>query len=80
MEADGRSLDDKRTPVDENDIPDIIHRFKKSGTRTGKKQKQTNPSLLKRKKSLAMIMIYPSINTKRWNIYQSNTLQQRDYG
>lgn len=28
MEADGRSLDDKRTPVDENDIPDIIHRFK----------------------------------------------------
>lgn len=28
MRADGFSLDDKRTPVEENDIPDIIARFK----------------------------------------------------
>ena len=28
MTADGFSLDDKRTPVNENDIPDIIARFK----------------------------------------------------
>ena len=28
MTADGQSLDDKRTPVEENDIPDIIERFK----------------------------------------------------
>ena len=28
MKADGLSLDDKRTPVTENDIPDIIDRFK----------------------------------------------------
>ena len=27
MKADGRSLDDKRTEVKENDIPDIIARF-----------------------------------------------------
>ena len=27
MRADGFSLDDKRTPVQENDIPDIIARF-----------------------------------------------------
>ena len=27
MKADGRSLDDKRTPVEQNDIPDIIRRF-----------------------------------------------------
>ena len=27
MKADGFSLDDKRTPVPENDIPDIIARF-----------------------------------------------------
>ena len=27
MEADGFSLDDKRNPVDDNDIPDIIERF-----------------------------------------------------
>ena len=29
MKADGFSLDDKRTPVTENDIPDIIERWKK---------------------------------------------------
>ena len=28
MQADGRSLDDKRTSVSDNDIPDIIERFK----------------------------------------------------
>lgn len=27
MKADGFSLDDKRTPIDDNDIPDIIQRF-----------------------------------------------------
>ena len=27
MRADGYSLDQKRTEVDENDIPDVIHRF-----------------------------------------------------
>ena len=27
MQADGLSLDDKRTPISENDIPDIIERF-----------------------------------------------------
>jgi len=29
MQADGLSLDDKRSPVKDNDIPDIIERFKK---------------------------------------------------
>jgi len=28
MTADGMSLDDKRSPVSENDIPDIVERFK----------------------------------------------------
>lgn len=27
MQADGYSLDDKRTPVEQNDIPDIVERF-----------------------------------------------------
>ena len=27
MQADGHTLDDKRTPIDDNDIPDIIERF-----------------------------------------------------
>ena len=29
MTADGKSLDDKRTPIADNDVPDIIARFKK---------------------------------------------------
>ena len=41
MEADGLSLDDKRQPVEENDIPDILKRWKerdpeKDGDRTAK--------------------------------------------
>ncbi len=41
MQADGFSLDDKRTPVTENDIPDIVARFRdlageKDRQRTGK--------------------------------------------
>lgn len=27
MKADGYSLDDKRSPIQENDIPDIIERY-----------------------------------------------------
>ena len=33
MKADGFSLDDKRVAVSENDIPDIIKRFKNRGAR-----------------------------------------------
>ncbi|QDZ39816.1 SAM-dependent DNA methyltransferase [Euhalothece natronophila Z-M001] len=41
MKADGLSLDDKRQPVEENDIPDIVQRWKnrdpeKDSNRTGK--------------------------------------------
>ena len=39
MEADGFSLDDKRNPVKENDIPDIVERFNnldKEAERTNK--------------------------------------------
>ena len=28
MEADGRSLDDKRDPVEQNDIPDVLKKWK----------------------------------------------------
>ena len=38
MEADGFSLDDKRTPVSENDIPDIIERFKHREQETERKR------------------------------------------
>lgn len=38
MTADGYSLDDKRTPVSENDIPDIIERFKNLDKETDRKR------------------------------------------
>ncbi len=38
MTADGFSLDDKRTPVNENDIPDIIERFKNLEKEVGRKR------------------------------------------
>lgn len=36
MKADGYSLDDKRSPVEANDIPDIIQRFKNQDTETNR--------------------------------------------
>ncbi len=44
MTADGLSLDDKRTPVAENDIPDIIERFKHLGNE--KERKRTEKAFL----------------------------------
>lgn len=42
MKADGFSLDDKRSPISENDIPDIINRFKNlDGEKDRKKTEQS---------------------------------------
>ena len=38
MKADGYSLDDKRSPVSENDIPDIIERFHHLEKETGRER------------------------------------------
>jgi len=37
MKADGFSLDDKRTPIEKNDIPDILARFRNLEGETGRK-------------------------------------------
>ena len=50
MEADGFSLDDKRSPVDENDIPDIINRFK--NLENEKDRKRTEKSFFVSKKEI----------------------------
>ncbi len=44
MQADGYSLDDKRSPIKENDIPDIIQRFLKRDEET--KRSRTEQSFL----------------------------------
>ena len=44
MKADGRSLDDKRQPIDENDIPDIIERFHNRDSEEEQNRKRTEQS------------------------------------
>lgn len=50
MKADGLSLDDKRSPVQENDIPDIISRFK--NREQEKTRKRTEQSFMVDKKEI----------------------------
>ncbi|MCB1156068.1 MAG: SAM-dependent DNA methyltransferase [Leptospiraceae bacterium] len=50
MQADGYSLDDKRNPIKDNDIPDIIQRF--SNLPKEKKRKRTDKSFLVPKKEI----------------------------
>ena len=50
MKADGLSLDDKRTPVSDNDIPDIIKRFKNLDAE--KDRKRTDKSFMVSKKEI----------------------------
>lgn len=50
MQADGFSLDDKRTPIDENDIPDLMERFKKRDAEMDRKR--TDKSFMVPKKDI----------------------------
>lgn len=50
MQADGFSLDDKRSPVTENDIPDIIERFRNRDAE--KDRKRTDKSFMVSKKEI----------------------------
>ena len=50
MTADGLSLDDKRSPIAENDIPDIIERFKHLDQEVDRKR--TDKSFLVPKKEI----------------------------
>ena len=50
MTADGFSLDDKRSPIADNDIPDIIHRFKNLTEEA--ERKRTDKSFMVPKKEI----------------------------
>ena len=50
MTADGYSLDDKRTPIDDNDVPDIIERFKNLDKEADRKR--TEKSFMVSKKDI----------------------------
>lgn len=51
MKADGRTLDDKRTPIDDNDIPDIIKRF--SNLKDEESRQRTEQSFFVPKQEIA---------------------------
>lgn len=67
MQADGMSLDDKRSPVPENDIPDIIARFK--DLEAEKDRKRTDKSFFVPKDEIAANDYDLSINKYKQTEY-----------
>lgn len=67
MQADGMSLDDKRSPVAENDIPDIISRFKNLDAE--KERKRTDKSFFVPKEEIAANDYDLSINKYKQTEY-----------
>lgn len=68
MTADGFSLDDKRSPVNENDIPDIIERF--NNIDKEKKRKRVDKSFLVPKKDIVESGYDLSINKYKETVYK----------
>ena len=68
MKADGFSLDDKRQPVDANDIPDIIKRFKKLDNE--KDRKRTDQSFFVPKSEIVANNYDLSINKYKEVVYE----------
>ena len=68
MQADGFSLDDKRTPVPENDIPDIVARFKNLAAES--ERPRTAQSFLVEKSEIAANDYDLSINKYKQTEYK----------
>ncbi len=68
MTADGYSLDDKRTPVEDNDIPDIIERFKNLDKES--ERKRTDKSFMVPKKDIEKNEYDLSINKYKEVVYE----------
>ena len=68
MTADGFSLDDKRTPVTENDIPDIIQRFKNLDQEADRKR--TEKSFMVPKEDIVSNAYDLSINKYKEVVYE----------
>ena len=68
MTADGFSLDDKRTPVAENDIPDIIQRFKNLDQEADRKR--TEKSFMVPKEDIVSNAYDLSINKYKEVVYE----------
>ena len=68
MTADGYSLDDKRNPIEENDIPDIIERF--SNLENEKDRKRTDKSFFVPKQEIVDNEYDLSINKYKEIVYE----------
>lgn len=68
MTADGHSLDDKRTPIKENDIPDIIERFKNLDKEV--ERERTEKSFMVPKQEIADNSYDLSINKYKEIVYE----------
>jgi len=68
MTADGYSLDDKRTPISDNDIPDIIERFKNLDKEVDRKR--TDKSFMVPKQEIADNGYDLSINKYKEVVYE----------
>lgn len=69
MQADGLSLDDKRNPINENDIPDIIERFKNLDKENDRKR--TEKSFFVTKEEIAGNDYDLSINKYKEVVYEA---------
>lgn len=78
MKADGYSLDDKRTPIEDNDIPDIINRF--NNLKEEEKRKRTEQSFFVDKEEIVgneydlSINKYKEIEYEEVNIKSPNLI------
>lgn len=68
MQADGFSLDDKRSPVETNDIPDILNRFHQLDAEADRKP--TDPSFLVDKSAIVANEYDLSINRYKEVVYE----------
>lgn len=74
MTADGFSLDDQRQPVKENDIPDIIERFKNRESEEEQNRKRTEKSFFVTKEEIAENGYDLSINK-----YKEIVVEKKEY-
>ncbi len=72
MKADGFSLDDKRSEIAENDIPDIIARFHNLDGEMNRERTEQSFFVPKNRKLWTMIMTFRSINTRKRNMLPWN--------
>ena len=73
MAADGFSLDDKRSPIAENDIPDVIARFRDRGARAADPDDRTGKSFFVPKEEIAANDYDLSINKYKKTEYVAET-------